>query len=205
MESHFDQIFEELYPLEIKEDNPYVLSNGERRSWREVGVTCAMILAFSRRLCISVHVLWGETKILSYTPEAPATGLYLHIHGDHAFFVSDQQTKATIARMRTTKPALRPDVVPKVISKSDAPPASEWHVWDSDATTILPGHSVVDDLSALRLELHSKSICPKVQLNGKGIPKALRVRQKDGDVVIHKRAPEAFICEAFAAAFPRGV
>ena len=83
-EFSFDQIFEELYPLEIKEDNPYVLSNGERRSWREVGVTCAMILAFSRRLCISVHVLWGETKVLSYTPEAPATGLYLHTHGDHA-------------------------------------------------------------------------------------------------------------------------
>ena len=76
-------------------------------------------------------------------------------------------------------------------------------MWDSDATTILPGHFVVDDLLALRLELHCKSICPKVQLNGKGIPKALRVRQKDGDVVIHKRAPEAFICEAFAAAFQR--
>ena len=60
LEHHFDQIFEELYPLEIKEDNPYVLSNGERRSWQEVGVTCAMILAFSRRLCISAHVLWGE-------------------------------------------------------------------------------------------------------------------------------------------------
>ena len=101
-------------------DNPYV-SEGVRRSWQEVGVTCAMILAFSRRICISAHDLWGENKVLSYTPEAPATGLYLHIHGDHVFFVSDQQTKATIARMRTTKPALRPDVVPKVISKSDAP------------------------------------------------------------------------------------
>ncbi len=69
--------------------------------------------------------------------------------------------------------------------------------------TILPGHFVVDDLLALRFELHSKGICPKVQLNGKGIPKALRVRQQEGDVVIHKRAPEAFNCEAFAAAFQR--
>ncbi len=137
-----------------QDDNPYVVSEGERRSWREVGVTCAMILAFFRRLCIAVHVLWGETKVLSYTPEAPATGLYLHIHGDHVF-VSDQQTKATIARMKTTKPGLRPDMVPKVLRKNGAPPASEWHEWASKAPTILPGHFVVDDLLALRLELRT--------------------------------------------------
>ena len=93
--------------------------------------------------------------------------------------------------MKTTKPGLRPDVVPKGISKSDAPPASEWHEWDTEAPTILPGHFVVDDLLALRLGLRSRSICPKVQLSGKGIPKALRDRQKEGDVVIHERAPEA--------------
>ncbi len=156
----------------IKEGNPYVLSNGERRSWREVGHD------LRNDPCILAEALQLSARPLrrDQNPFLPATGLYLHIHGGHAFSASDPLTKAKIARMTTTKPALRPDVVPKVISKSDAPPASEWYEWDSDAPTIISGHFVVGDFLALRLELHSKSICPKVQLNSKGIPKALRVR-----------------------------
>jgi hypothetical protein len=198
LEYHFDQIFEELYPLEL-EYNPYV-SDAERRSWREVGVTCAMILVFSRMLCISVHILWGETKVLSHTHEASATVCSCTFTG--IMFFSDPHTKATIAKMKNTKPGLRPDEVPKVLHKNGAPPAAEWHEWDSSAP-IRPGHFVVDDLLRTRLELHGQSLCTKVYLNGKGIPRALWVHQKEGDVVIHKRAPEAFICEAFAAVLQR--
>jgi hypothetical protein len=97
---------------------------------------------------------------------------------------------------------LRPGVVPKVLHESDAPPAAEWHEWDSAAPS-RPGFFVVEDFLRTRLELHGKSHCPGVYLHGTGTPRALRVLRKGGDSVIRKRAPEAFICEACSAAFHR--
>ncbi|MCP3885564.1 MAG: hypothetical protein GY700_08845, partial [Propionibacteriaceae bacterium] len=92
LEREFDLIFEELYPPG-GEDNPFEieLQDGSfgRRGWRDAGVTCAMIEAFGRTYSLAVHVLWAETKILSYEPAEHRTSLCLYVFGDHAFFVSD--------------------------------------------------------------------------------------------------------------------
>ena len=94
------------------------------------------------------------------------------------------------------KPQLRPDVVLKVLTKNEDPPSSEWADW---AGKIAPGHFFADDLAQVRLQLHVEGVCPKVQLSGVGSLKALRIR----DTVIHRRPPEADVCEVFATAFER--
>jgi len=204
LETYFDVIFEELYPAG-SEDNPYEIEQEdgtfERRGWHEAGVTCAMIEAFGREHSLAVHVLWGETKVASYVPAEPrVTSLCLYVYGDHAFFASDPHTKSTIAKMKTSKPQVRPDIVLAVQAKSDAPPAKEWAEYEHGCS---PGHYYADDLAQVRLELHARGICPRVQLSGVGVMKALRLPSKAGDVVIHRRRPEAFLCEAFAELFEK--
>ncbi len=72
-----------------------------------------MIQKFAEIHRISVHVLFGAVKVLSF-------------YGDHAFFVSDPHPMSTIAKMKLTKPKLRPDVTLMVVPKSANTPASEW-------------------------------------------------------------------------------
>ena len=122
MDHVFDEIAAEIYPPGL-EDNPFEmeLEDGsiEQRTWQQCGVTVAMILKFAQDQCISVHVVFGNCKVLSFTPENAITSVCLRVAGDHAFFVSDPQTKSTIAKMKVTQPQIRPDTVLVVI-----PP---WH------------------------------------------------------------------------------
>ena len=53
-------------------------------------------------------------------------------------------------------------------------------------------------LGQIRVELHAKGLCPLVQLSGVGSVKALRLNTKAGDIVIHRRPHEAFVCLQFA-------
>ncbi len=110
----FDEIAEELYPPN-SEDNPFDLEHEdcsiEHRSWRQCGITVAMIVKFAEVHIMSVHVLFGSMKVLSFTPENAVTSVCLHVHGDHAFFVNDPHTKSTIAKMKVTQPQMQPDTV----------------------------------------------------------------------------------------------
>ncbi len=74
------------------------------------------------------------------------------IYGDRAFFVDDRHTKSAIAQTKAVKPQLRPDVVMKVISKTQDTPATESAEW---AGEISPGHASTYDLAKVRLELHA--------------------------------------------------
>ena len=66
----FDEIAEELYPPG-SEDNPFDLEHEdgsiERRTWRQCGITVAMIVKFAEVHFMSVHVLFGHMKVLSFT------------------------------------------------------------------------------------------------------------------------------------------
>ncbi len=136
MEWLFDEIAEELYPQD-SEENPInlELEDGsiEHRTWRQCGITVAMILKFAEVHSMSVHVLFGSTKVLSFTPENAVTSVCLHVAGDHAFFVNDPHTKSTIAKMKVSQPQMKPDTVLTMISKNSAPPASEWEAWSGDS------------------------------------------------------------------------
>ena len=131
----FDEIAEEIYPPN-GEDNPFDLEQEdgsiEHRSWRQCGITVAMILKFAEVHSMSVHVLFGSMKVLSFTPEDAVTSVCLHVAGDHAFFVDDPHTKSTIAKMKVTQPQMQPVAVLMVIPKNSTPPASEWEVWSGD-------------------------------------------------------------------------
>ena len=201
MEYLFDCIYHELYPPGTK-DNPYEIEvedgSVERRSWREAGITVAMVQAFCNVHKVSVHVLWGELKVSSFTPSDSVSSLCLYVWGDHAFFVDDRNTKAAIAQMKTSKPSLRPEVVLKTISKNEDPPTSEWLPWTGEAVDGAH-HYYSEDLAYTRGQLHSRGLCPKVSLSGVGSLKALRT----GDAVIHRLLPEAAVCEVFAEEFAR--
>ena len=134
-----------------------------------------MVHAFAVCRNVPVHIVHGEqTKILSYNPEtASGSSLCLHVFGDHAFFVSDPHTKSVLAKLKTRKREPAPDAVLAVIHRSVAPPSSEWKEWRSDPEL---GHYFTHDLSAARVQLHGAGICPKVILNGAGVPKALTCR-----------------------------
>ena len=197
----FDAIYHDLYPPGA-EDNPYEIEvedgSVERRSWREAGITVAMVQAFCNVHKVSVHVLWGELKVSSFTPSEAVSSLCLYVWGDHAFFVDDRNTKAAIAQMKTSKPVLRPEVVLKTIGKNEDPPTSEWLPWTGEAAEGAH-HYYSEDLAHTRGQLHSCGLCPKVSLNGIGSLKALRT----GEAVIHRLLPEAAVCEVFAEEFAR--
>ena len=201
----FDEIAAELYPPG-SEDSPFELEledgSIEQRSWRQCGITVAMIQRFAEEHRLSVHSLFGKSKVLSFTPEDAVGSLCLHVYGDHAFFVDDPQTKSTIAKLKVTKPQLRPDTVLTLVPKNADPPASEWRPWPGGALSNDPGHYFVyDDLGPARLALHAESLCPQVLLNAKGLPKTLRFRTKAGNVVIHKRNSDSAVCQAFSTEF----
>ena len=124
-------------------------------------MTTAMIQKFAESHRLSVHVMWGATKITSYTPADASTSICLYVWGDHAFMVDDPNTKPMIAQSKSVKPQPRPSVVSRVIVKCEDPPASEWLEW---AGEIAPGRFYAGDLARVRLEFHSQGICPKVQL-----------------------------------------
>ena len=168
-----------------------------RYDWRDAGITCAMVHAYAVRRGLPVHILWEQTKILSYRPEsASGSNLCLHVFGDHAFFVSDPHTKSVLAKMKTRKREPAPEAVLSVLHRSVAPPSSEWTEWKGD---LQPGHYYTHDLSAARPKLHDEGTCPRVTLNGAGAPKALRVPAGTEPAVVHRWPPEGTLCEAFAA------
>ena len=47
--------------------------------------------------------------------------------------------------------------------------------------------------------MHGAGVCPKVTLNGAGVPKALRVPAGKEPAVVHRWPPEGALCEAVAA------
>ena len=164
-------------------------------------MTAAMVLRFAELYCLSVHMLWEGSKIACFTPAEASMSVCFWIKGDHAFFVDDPQTKSVIAKMSTIRPRMRKSVVLKVLTKNSDPPASEWAEWSGE---IAPGHYYADDLPSVRLDLHSRGLCPLVQLSGIGTQKALRLKtRRGGDVVIHRRPQEAFVCEDFAAIYEK--
>ena len=206
LEKDFDDIYEELYG-QNHDDNPYVIETEdgttERYNWRDAGITCAMVHAFAVRRSLPVRILWQQTKILSYRPEVPlGSSLCLHVFGDHAFFVNDPCTKSTLAKMKTRKREPAPEAVLAVLRKSTTPPAKEWKEWTGD---LEPGcHYFTHDLASARLKLHTEGTCPKVTLNGAGIPKALRIPTENRTTaVVHRWPPEGALCEAFAAEVQR--
>jgi hypothetical protein len=87
----------------------------ERRGWRDAGVTAAMVLRVAELYCLSVHVLWENTKIACFTPAEASASVCFWIKGGHAFFVDDPQTKSVIAKMSTIRPRMRQSVVLKVL------------------------------------------------------------------------------------------
>jgi hypothetical protein len=95
---------------------------------------------------------------------------------------------------------MRPSVVLQVLTKNADPPASEWHEWTGE---VKPGHYYAEDIPSVRLDLHGQGVCPTVQLSGVGTQKAWRVETKAGDVVIHRRPPEAFVCQDFAEIYEK--
>ncbi len=124
----------------------------------------AVIMRFAEIHHMAERMLWGDMKIASFAPADAATSVRLSVRGDHAFFVSGPQTKGVIAKMKTTKPRLRPSVVLRVLMKNADPPAAEWNEWSGEAE---PGHYFSDDLGRVRLELHAKGFCPLVQISGR--------------------------------------
>ena len=68
IDERFDKIHREMYTPGA-EENPYEIETEdgtvECHTWRQAGVTTAMILAFAEALSLTVHVLWRETKITS--------------------------------------------------------------------------------------------------------------------------------------------
>ena len=195
----FDEIFNELYPPGVG-DCPYEIETEdgsiERRGWREAGITTAIIVKFAECHRLSVHVLWGQTKITSYTLLDASTSVCLYVWGDHAFMVDDPHTKSATAQSKLIEPRLRPSTVTKVIVKCEDPPASEWLEWSGE---VLTGHFYASDLARVRLELHSRGLCPKVQLNGVGSMTSLRFQ----GTTIHRWLPESFVCEQFSFEFER--
>ncbi len=97
----FDEIAEELYPPD-SEENPFNMEQEdgsiEYRTWHRCGITVAMILKFAEIHSMSVHVLFGSMKVLSFTPENAATSVCLHVAGDHAFFVKIRTRKAPLRK-----------------------------------------------------------------------------------------------------------
>ena len=112
-----------------------------------------MIQKFAEVHTMSVHVLFGSMKVLSFTPENAVTGVCMHVHGDHAFFVNDPHTKSVIAKIKLTKPEFRPDVVLKVLPKNpDADTsASEWLI--TRKTWVQPGWPFTPRVFAHRCSL----------------------------------------------------
>lgn len=200
LERDMDDIFQELYGKD-HDDNPYVIETEdgaiERQGWREAGITCAMVHAFAVRHSLPVHILWNKNKILSYRPQtADGSSLCLYVFGDHAFFISDPHTKSVLARMKTSKPEPSPEAVLAILHKSDVPPASEWRHWTGQEQE--PGHYYTYDLGHARLEMHTQGKCPKVALNGAGVPKALHLKMGSEKAVVHTLPKESTLCEAFA-------
>ncbi len=96
-------------------------------------MTTATILVFVEVHRLSVHVLWGETKVTSHTAEDSVPSLRLYVHGDHAYYDDDPNSKSVIAKTHAAvKPHTRSEVVLKVIAKKEAPPFSEWAQWDGE-------------------------------------------------------------------------
>ena len=54
-------------------------------------------------------------------------------------------------------------------------------------------------MNAARVQLHNAGICPRVTLNGAGVPKALRMPVGKESAVVHRWPPEGSLCEAVAA------
>ena len=155
-----------------------------------------MVHAFAARRNVPVHIVHGEqTKILSYRPETASGGsLCLHVFGDHAFFVSDPHTKSVLAKMKTQSREPASNAVLAVLHRTVVPPSTSWQEWKGQRE---PGHYFAHDLNAARVQLHAAGICPKVTLNGAGVPKALRVPTGKESAVIHRWLPEGALCEAF--------
>ena len=141
LDSHFGEIYQQVYGHDDFEDNPYLLEledgTVERRGWKEAGVTAAMALRFAEFYNIAAHELWGNTKIASFTPVDASTSVCFYIRGHHVFFVDDPQTMGAIAKMSSIRPKMRPSVVLKVLTKDADPPASKWLEWTGEAK---PGH-----------------------------------------------------------------
>ena len=61
LDSHFDEIYQQLYGRDDLEENPDLLEledgTVERRGWKEAGVTAAMVLCFAESYNIAAHVL----------------------------------------------------------------------------------------------------------------------------------------------------
>jgi hypothetical protein len=112
-----------------------------------------LVIAENHRL--SVHVLSGETKAASHTPEDAVSSLCPYVHGDHAYFIDDPLAKSTIAQTMAVRPQSRPEFGLKIIAKNEVPPLSEWAEWHGEG---FPGHVAADDLAQVRRELHSSSI-----------------------------------------------
>jgi 5-methylcytosine-specific restriction endonuclease McrA len=197
----FDRIQEELYG--DKAESPYLSTADEEHpvnvSWRHVGVTTATIKQFAMLSNLSLHVLWGSRKILAYSPVEAEACLAMHIHGDHAFFVEDSQTRASIAAMDESCPAVPPDVVLTVVGKlGKTPPFQDWKPFSQG---VGPGHYWAHDLAEVRLAYHEQRVCPRVELDGKGRPKGLHIRKGGGSIVVHQLKAEAHVCDAFVKLF----
>ena len=151
-----------------------------------------------QRRNVPVHIVHGEqAKILSYRPETASGGsLCLHVIGDHALLVSDPHTKSVLAKMKTQSREPAAEAVLAVLHRTVVPPSTSWQEWKGERE---PGHYFAHDLNAALVQLHAAGICPKVTLNGAGVPKALRVPTGKESAVIHRSLPEGALCEAFAA------
>ncbi len=194
----FDTLFAETCPPS-SEDNPYEieLEDGtlQCRDWRSAGIACATGFN-SRRRIVSPFMSRRKRRRFLAVRQETLPRAYVCAYGESMPFDRRPSRRVGDCETEGSETPASPRHGAQGAHNKRCPPSSEWGEWHG---SLHPGHFFADDLGRVRLELHAQAFCQKVQLSGVGSLKALRTR----DTVILRRLPEAFVCEAFVAAFER--
>ncbi len=109
----------------IYEDDPE--SPYEDNNFARVGFTAAAICELCKGLGVPIHIIWGETKIESFSPETPNyESVALTIWGDHAFFLSDTAKKLAMKQSIDTPLVFQNDVLASISRRTPTTPGETY-------------------------------------------------------------------------------
>jgi hypothetical protein len=179
LDEDLEEVFQTLYQPNDPE-NPYRIPSEDDGvqflHWKDVGVSATMVLELCKKKQIPLYIVWSSCVVSSFVPakvDQDLTPLSLCIRGNHAFFYGDTKTKELIAKMEQKLPKLHCPTEVAVDGRREAktPAADEWQdlKWDGESPLIEHDthyKTAPDIMPRIRIALHKKGICPKVQLSG---------------------------------------
>ncbi len=168
IQDNMDEIQKDVYP------NPDT-SPFDRKSWREVGVTPRMVLAWCRQHDVPCTILHGN-KACDFCPGVCSQPLVGAWWEGHAYFWKGHG--ATKVARRGLPKDCSGKLIQRPMTESKTPAFSAWRPWRLEAGA---GHYYTSDLDGARRSLLEKGISPRLSQSDRHEVRQLTV----GKMAIH--------------------